>query len=85
MFDSLGDKLEHVFKKLRGDGEDHASAHIEEALREVRMALLEADVHLQVVKQFTEASASRRSARRCCAASRPSSTSSSSSTRSWCR
>ena len=53
MFDSLSDKLEAVFKKLRGQGvmtEDN----IKEALREVRLALLEADVNFKVVKDFVE-------------------------------
>ena len=53
MFDSLSDKLESAFKKLRGLGvmtEDN----IKEALREVRLALLEADVNFKVVKDFVE-------------------------------
>jgi signal recognition particle subunit SRP54 len=51
MFDSLTGKLEAVFKKLRGRGvlkEDD----VKEALREVRLALLEADVNFKVVKDF---------------------------------
>lgn len=51
MFDSLSDRLEGVFKKLRGHGK-LTESNIEEALREVRMALLEADVHFKVVKEF---------------------------------
>lgn len=51
MFDSLNEKLEGVFKKLKGRGivreED-----LEAALKEVRMALLEADVNFKVVKDF---------------------------------
>jgi len=53
MFDSLSEKLESAFKKLRGQGvmtEDN----IKEALREVRLALLEADVNFKVVKDFVE-------------------------------
>ena len=53
MFDSLSEKLESVFKKLRGQGlmtEDN----IKDALREVRLALLEADVNFKVVKDFVE-------------------------------
>ena len=53
MFDNLSDKLESVFKKLRGQGvmtEDN----IKDALREVRLALLEADVNFKVVKDFVE-------------------------------
>jgi len=51
MFDALTGKLENVFKKLRGRGvlnEDD----VKEALREVRLALLEADVNFKVVKEF---------------------------------
>ena len=53
MFDALGDKLEQVFKRLRGHGKI-TERHMTEALREVRMALLEADVALPVVTRFTE-------------------------------
>jgi len=53
MFDHLTDKLSVVFKKLRGHGK-LTDQNIEEALREVRMALLEADVHFRVVKSFIE-------------------------------
>ncbi len=53
MFDSLSDKLQRVFKNLRGEGKLSA-ANMEEALREIRIALLEADVHFKVVKQFIE-------------------------------
>jgi len=53
MFDSLSDKLESVFKKLRGQGV-MTEENIKEALREVRMALLEADVNFKVVKDFVE-------------------------------
>jgi signal recognition particle subunit SRP54 len=53
MLDNLSEKLESVFKKLRGQGvmtEDN----IKDALREVRLALLEADVNFKVVKDFVE-------------------------------
>jgi len=53
MFDTLGDKLELVFKRLRGHGKI-TERHMDEALREIRMALLEADVALPVVQSFTE-------------------------------
>jgi signal recognition particle subunit SRP54 len=53
MFDNLSDKLQRVFKNLRGEGKLNAS-NMEEALREIRVALLEADVHFKVVKQFIE-------------------------------
>lgn len=51
MFDSLADKLDGVFRRLRGTGKI-TEANIEEALRDVRLALLEADVHLDVAKTF---------------------------------
>lgn len=51
MFSRLSDKLQDVFKDLRGHGR-LTEANISEALREVRMALLEADVHYQVAKDF---------------------------------
>jgi signal recognition particle subunit SRP54 len=53
MFDNLSDKLQRVFKNLRGEGRLSAQ-NMEDALREIRMALLEADVHFRVVKQFIE-------------------------------
>lgn len=53
MFASLSSKLEQVFKKLRGHGR-LSESNIAEALREVRLALLEADVHFRVVKSFLE-------------------------------
>lgn len=53
MFDSLSDKLESVFKKLRGQGV-MTEENIKDALREVRLALLEADVNFKVVKDFVE-------------------------------
>ena len=51
MFDSLSEKLDGVFKRLKGHG-TLSEKNISEGLREVRMALLEADVHFKVVKQF---------------------------------
>jgi signal recognition particle subunit SRP54 len=54
MFDNLSDKLQRVFKNLRGEGKLTAE-NMEAALREIRVALLEADVHFKVVKQFVEA------------------------------
>jgi signal recognition particle subunit SRP54 len=53
MFDTLSDRLEGVFKKLRGQGRI-SERNIEEALREVRLALLEADVNIRVVRDFIE-------------------------------
>lgn len=51
MFDSLSSKLQGAFKNLRGLGKI-SDDNISEALREVRMALLEADVNFKVAKQF---------------------------------
>lgn len=51
MFDQLTERLEGVFKKLRGQGK-LTEANIEEALREVRRALLEADVNYKVARSF---------------------------------
>lgn len=53
MFDSLSDRLAGSFKKLRGQGRI-TEDNIKETLREVRMALLEADVALPVVREFIE-------------------------------
>lgn len=53
MFESLSDKLEGVFKRLSGKGK-LTEADVDVALREVRMALLEADVNLKVIRQFLE-------------------------------
>ncbi len=53
MFDTLSDKLQKVFKNLRGEGKLSAE-NMEAALREIRVALLEADVHFRVVKQLIE-------------------------------
>jgi len=53
VFESLSDKLEGIFKKLKGRGllkEEDVSA----AMKEIRMALLEADVNFKVVKDFTD-------------------------------
>lgn len=54
MFDSLSDKLQRVFKNLRGEGKLTAE-NMEAALKEIRVALLEADVHFKVVKTFIAA------------------------------
>jgi len=53
MFENLSDKLDSVFKKLRGHGKLNEK-NIDEGLKEVRMALLEAEVHYRVVKGFIE-------------------------------
>ncbi|HZD00400.1 MAG TPA: signal recognition particle protein [Actinomycetes bacterium] len=51
MFDTLSDRLQDVFTKLRGHGR-LSEAQVDAALREVRLALLEADVNFKVVKEF---------------------------------
>ncbi len=51
MFENLSEKLQRVFKTLRGEGKLTAE-NMDAALREIRMALLEADVHFKVVKQL---------------------------------
>jgi signal recognition particle subunit SRP54 len=53
LFDRLTDKLAQVFKKLKGYGK-LSEAQVNEALREVRLALLEADVNYKVTKAFIE-------------------------------
>ena len=50
-FESLSEKLQNVFKNLRGKGR-LSEADVKTALKEVKMALLEADVSFKVVKQF---------------------------------
>src|SRR5262245_32021040 len=53
MFDSLSNRLQDVFKSLRGQGR-LTPENIEAALREIRLALLEADVNFKVVKAFID-------------------------------
>jgi signal recognition particle subunit SRP54 len=53
MFETLTDKLEGALKRIRGDHRI-SEANVEESLREVRRALLDADVNFQVVKDFIE-------------------------------
>ena len=50
-FESLGDKLQGVFKKLRGKGK-LTEKDIKEAMRKIKLALLEADVNFKIVKEF---------------------------------
>ena len=50
-FESLSDKLTEAFKRLRGKGR-LTEADVKEAMREVKLALLEADVNFKVVKDF---------------------------------
>ena len=53
MFENLTEKLQRVFKTLRGEGK-LTEANVQDALREIRMALLEADVHYKVVRQLID-------------------------------
>ncbi len=53
MFDSLSQKLQRVFKNLRGEGK-LSEQNMQEALRQIRLALLEADVNFKVVKELLE-------------------------------
>ena len=53
MFDGLSDRFSIIIKKIKGQG-SLSEANIHEALKDVRMALLEADVNFTVVKDFTE-------------------------------
>ncbi len=53
MFENLSEKLQRVFKSLRGEGK-LTPENMEQALKKIRVALLEADVHFRVVKQFIE-------------------------------
>src|SRR5262245_64339191 len=54
MFESLGEKLDTLWRKLQGQGRI-TEGNIEDALRDVRLALLEADVNVAVVRDFVEA------------------------------
>ncbi|HLE70964.1 MAG TPA: signal recognition particle receptor subunit alpha, partial [Vicinamibacteria bacterium] len=53
MFEQLSEKLQGVFKKLRGQSRLREE-HVDEALREIRLALLEADVQFQVARDFVQ-------------------------------
>src|SRR3954463_12515588 len=53
MFDALTDKFNDIFRSLSGRGKI-SEENIRESMREVRTALLEADVNFQVVREFTE-------------------------------
>lgn len=58
MFDNLSDKLQSIFSGLRGKGR-LTEEDIDTAMREIRMALLEADVNFKVVKEFTKRTKAR--------------------------
>ncbi len=53
MFENLSDKLQRSFKNLRGEG-TITDENISEAIREIRLALLESDVNLAVVNELVE-------------------------------
>ena len=53
IFENLSDRLQGIFKKLRGHGK-LTEDDVNDAMREVRMALLEADVNFKVVKDFVK-------------------------------
>jgi signal recognition particle subunit SRP54 len=62
MFETLSDKLQRVFKNLRGEGK-LTPENMEQALKEIRVALLEADVHFRVVKRYPPCPRPSRSSR----------------------
>ena len=70
MFPQLSDKLQEIFKDLRGHGVI-SEANVDAALRQVRMALLEADVDFQVARQFIARVKRKRLAKGYFAALRP--------------
>jgi len=53
MFESLGDRMQEVFSRLRGRGK-LGEKDVDEAMREIRLVLLEADVNFKVAKQFVD-------------------------------
>ena len=53
MFEGLQDKFQEVFRRLKGEGKI-TQEHLQAALKQIRLALLEADVHFKVVKGFLE-------------------------------
>ena len=57
-FESLGDKLQNVFKKMRSKGK-LTEKDIKDAMREIKLALLEADVNFKVVKEFVNVSSEK--------------------------
>ena len=63
MFDALSDRFDGIFKRLRGRGK-LTEKDIDEVAREIRLALLEADVNVRVVKRSSPGSRSARTAPR---------------------
>ena len=53
MFDNLSDKFSDIFRKLRGEAR-LSESNIAEAMREIRMALLDADVNIEIARDFVE-------------------------------
>ena len=53
MFEALSERLQGVFRTLRGQGV-LSESQVDAALREIRLALLEADVHFRVTKELVE-------------------------------
>lgn len=68
MFESLVDKMSAAFKKFKGKGK-LTEADVKAGMREVKLALLEADVNYKVVKDFIKRDRAVPSARRCLKAS----------------
>ena len=58
MFENLSERLEHSFKILKGQGRI-TEINVAETLKDVRRALLDADVNFKIAKQFTESEAPR--------------------------
>ena len=81
MFDTLADRFDAIFRRLRSRGR-LSEADVDEVAREIRLALLEADVNVRVVKPFIARLKSAPPAPRSRRASAPPSRSSRSSTRS---
>ncbi len=63
-FEGLSEKLQATFKKIRGKGKV-SEKDIKDAMREVRMALLEADVNFKVAKELINKISEKRSEQRC--------------------
>lgn len=83
MFEALSERFESAWKKLRGQ-DKISESNVQEALREVRRALLEADVNLQVVKAFIEEVQTQALGAEVISGLTPPSSSSRLSTMSWC-
>ena len=69
MFDSLSSRIQNAFTALRGEVR-LTESQVEDVLREIRLALLEADVNFNVVKAFIDRVRDRAMDQGCCAASR---------------